>query len=126
MLLIKTHLGDSKISGMGVFASEFIPKGTLIWQLEAGFDRIFRESDIRCLPDRCKEWIRHYGYRIKNSHGYYVVCMDNAKYFNHSDEPNTDDTGPLGSVADRDIEAGEELTCDYYEFDLDAEIKLAP
>ena len=36
---------------------------------------------------------------------------------NHSFQPNCDDRGP-DTVAAHDIEAGEELTCDYRSFDM--------
>jgi len=32
MFLVKTYLDKSKIRGIGLFADEFIPKGTLIWK----------------------------------------------------------------------------------------------
>ena len=49
-----------------------------------------------------------------------------ARYFNHSEEPNTVDLdGPEGpTVAARDIQPGEELTCDYRLFDADVLVKL--
>jgi len=57
-----------------------------------------------------------------------TLCADNAKHMNHSDSPNVvngeDGDGVETNVAARDIEAGEELTCDYYSFDLDAARKL--
>ncbi len=38
---------------------------------------------------------------------------------NHSDEPNCDDPDGPRTVTNRDIEPGEELTCDYRSFDVD-------
>lgn len=46
-----------------------------------------------------------------------VLCGDNARFMNHSFEPNCDDDGGEFTTAARDIEAGEELTCDYRRFD---------
>ena len=37
---------------------------------------------------------------------------DDARFLNHDDEPNTDNSGPV-TLAARDIAAGEEITCDY-------------
>ena len=47
---------------------------------------------------------------------------------NHSDQANLLSTGPEQEldVAVRDIEIGEELTCNYNEFDRDITHKLAP
>ncbi len=38
MLLVKTKIGQSKIHGIGIFAEQFIPKGTVIWKFMSGFD----------------------------------------------------------------------------------------
>ena len=51
-----------------------------------------------------------------------TLCGDHAKHMNHSDDPNLLDLET--NVAARDIAAGEELTCNYYIFDLDASRKL--
>lgn len=41
MLLIKTKLELSKIHGVGLFADEFIAKGTKIWEYRPNFDKAF-------------------------------------------------------------------------------------
>jgi hypothetical protein len=51
--------------------------------------------------------------------GLWVLCSDDARYMNHSDQPNLAIQGE-DMHALRDIAAGEELTCDYREFDLQA------
>jgi hypothetical protein len=56
--------------------------------------------------------------------GTYVLCSDNAKFMNHSDEPNVDSGGVTEDVALRDIQPGEELTCDYRLFDAGSTGKL--
>ena len=53
--------------------------------------------------------------------GCYINCGDNAKYINHSDNPNIisvfDDTSEVdNSIAARGIAIGEELTLDYRSF----------
>lgn len=55
--------------------------------------------------------------------GLYVLCGDDARFFNHSEDPNcfdfySDEEQDL-TAARRDIRTGEELTCDYALFDLD-------
>jgi hypothetical protein len=57
--------------------------------------------------------------------GIYVFCGDNAKFMNHSTDPNCDDPEGRYTVANRDIEAGEELTSDYTTFDLESADKGA-
>lgn len=54
--------------------------------------------------------------------GLYVLCADDARYMNHSDAPNIAgdyDQDPVFGVdvAARDIDPGDEPTCDYRTFD---------
>jgi len=42
------------------------------------------------------------------------MCVDNARFINHSDTPNTGNDGYDCPVL-RDIQKDEELTCDYRE-----------
>lgn len=56
-----------------------------------------------------------------------ILCGNRAKHMNHSDTPNCLNTfmdGVEVNIAARDIAPGEELTCDYDRFDLDARQKL--
>ena len=54
-----------------------------------------------------------------------VYCADLSKHMNHSNSPNLLDTPDnLQQIAAYDIKAGEELTCNYFTFDLHAYKKL--
>ena len=57
------------------------------------------------------------------SEGVYVLCGDHARFMNHAAEPNTVEEGSL-CLAARDIAVGEELTCNYFNFDELAGKKL--
>ena len=126
MLRVKTKIGPSKTHGTGVFADQFIPKGTTIWEFTHGFDLYVKSQDIEGLPAPARAQMLKYCYRDKRT-GDYILCADDARFFNHSEAPNTIDMpGPEGrTLAARDIAAGEELTCDYHLFDADAHEKLA-
>jgi SET domain-containing protein len=120
MLLVKTRLDKSKIEGIGLFADEFIPKGTTVWELNDLIDLSLSETSLKELSPPAREQILKYSYLDKRNHRY-VLCGDDARFFNHSDTPNCIDemNGPNGgrTVSLRDIEPGEELTCDYSVFD---------
>jgi uncharacterized protein len=121
MLLVKTRLGQSPIEGTGLFAAEPIKSGTVTWRFIPSFDQLFTFEQIASLPDVAREAIETYTY-VHPKSGLYVYCLDNARFMNHSDEPNTAGVHVEGSiegydVATRDIEEGEELTCDYRLFD---------
>lgn len=122
MLLVRTRLGQSLIHGIGLFADEPIPKDTIIWRFHPRIDIRMSEEEIRELSPASQDQMRRYSYREKHS-GLYVLCGDDARFFNHTASPNCIDLydGVSGDVtiALRDIEAGEELTCDYALFDLD-------
>lgn len=122
MLLVRTRLGQSHIHGIGLFADQPISKDTVIWKFHHRIDIRMSAADIDELAWASQEQMRRYSYREKHS-GLYVLCGDDARFFNHSSRPNCIDLydGLNGDVtiALRDIEPGEELTCDYAMFDLD-------
>jgi SET domain-containing protein len=119
MLLVKTYLDRSTIHGVGLFAAQRIPKGTVLWRLNPLIDTQLSETQIASLTDAAREQIEKYTYRDRVL-GTYVLCGDDARFFNHTENPNCldlpDEQGGT-TVAARDIEAGEELTCDYSAFD---------
>lgn len=122
MLLVKTRLAASSIHGVGLFAAEFIREGRVVWESHPAFDIRLTAEQIAELPEPCREQIRKYSYRERQT-GLYVLCGDDARFFNHCDRPNcvdvlTAEGGDL-TLAARDIGEGEEMTCDYALFDLD-------
>jgi SET domain-containing protein len=122
MLLVKTKLNASSIHGIGLFADEFIPKGTVIWKFSSCIDLRLRPEQFECLTASSRAQIQRYSYREIHS-GLYVLCGDDARFLNHSANPNCLDFYHNEeqdiTVACRDINPGEELTCDYALFDLD-------
>ncbi len=125
MFIYKTELRESKIDGMGVFALEFIPCGSVIWKFQKNFDVRITETQIKQLPIQAIEYIQHYGYYSKKEGGF-ILCMDNAKYTNHSSIPNMRMVVAINSIATKDINIGEEITEDYFVFDELAHDKLNP
>jgi uncharacterized protein len=128
MLLVKTKLDISRIQGIGLFADETIAGGTLIWKFNRLIDLIFTEEQIEELALHAREQIKKYSYRDIHSE-LYVLCGDDARFFNHSENPNCLDTYESSekegiTFASRHIAAGEELTCDYGLFDLDFDSRL--
>ncbi|NJL19344.1 MAG: SET domain-containing protein [Bdellovibrionaceae bacterium] len=110
-----TYLGPSAIQGLGVFTPQFIPAGTRLWQFDPSVDWRLRGEEVDQMPASCLGQFRRWSYI--DEEGMYVFCGDNAKFMNHSEAPNCDDQGGEHTVALRDIQAGEELTCDYRLFD---------
>lgn len=127
MLLVKTRVGPSTVHGLGLFADQFIPKGTRMWEFDERVDRRFDETYLAGLAEAEREALLMHCY-VNPRSGLYVFCGDDARYWNHSDQPNSEDVGfdegivngEGVSIAARDIHAGEELLSDYKAFDAEA------
>ncbi|ODA67317.1 SET domain protein [Methyloligella halotolerans] len=115
MMLIRTYIAPSTIQGIGVFSQDFVPKGTLIWSLHEKLDVQMSSQDIAALPTHMQDFVRIYSYPHLERDGYVVVDSDNGRFMNHSGAPNTDFRDFYKGFALDDIQAGEELTCDYGE-----------
>ncbi len=123
MLCVKTKVLPSKIHGLGLFADQKILKGTIVWRFVKGFDVKIKKKRLITLPKIAQEIILRYCY-FDGKKEEYIICLDDARFFNHSEKPNLDETHPINTIARRDISKGEELTINYYEFDSDAKRKL--
>jgi uncharacterized protein len=122
MLLVKTELKPSPISGIGLYAAEFIPKGTLIWKFVPQIDiRLDLQEYERLKKTYDFSTVDKYIYKSKLTNTY-ILCGDDGRFINHSSNPNTIDTQENAeglTIASRDIQAGEEITSDYAAFDAD-------
>jgi SET domain-containing protein len=122
MLLVKAAVKQSSIHGRGLFADQFIKRGTVIWRFnEKTGDRYFDKRHFLLMPKEQRRHLKRYCY-LSRQHGRFVWSNDDSIYMNHSPEPNTDDVDMNGesegaTVANRDINIGEELLCDYRKFD---------
>jgi SET domain-containing protein len=121
MLLIRTYIAASAIEGVGVFAAEPIRKGASIWRLDPDFDRLIPVEKYRTAPPHLKELLDKYAYPSPDRSGFMVYEVDNGRFMNHAERPNTDFSQYGGAIAIRDIAADEEITCDYGEFFEDFE-----
>ncbi|MHA6289271.1 SET domain-containing protein [Maricaulis sp. CAU 1757] len=116
MLLVDTYLLPSPIEGLGVYASDFIARGTRVWVLDPQADIILPADAVAERPTVYQDYIRRYAY-FDATLDAYLLDGDHARFLNHSDDPNLDFSAPDGSgTAKRDIQAGEEILCDYSQF----------
>lgn len=128
MLVVKTKIGQSKIEGIGLFADQFIPKGTVTWKFNSRFDIYFDPMEVEKMPEMQRVLIIHFAYLSKKS-GKYVYSIDNTRFTNHSTSPNIVEDEKLSesdeeicTVAVKDIQMGEEITIDYRAIDAVDEI----
>ena len=123
MLMVKTKIKSSEINGIGLFADQFIPKGSVVWRFNPRFDIYFDSIDVEKMNKLQKDLIIYYAYFSKKS-GKYVYCIDNNRFTNHSSNPNTaedpekfENDKEICTVAIREIQMGEEITIDYRAID---------
>lgn len=96
--------------GMGVFATTFIPKGTIIWVLDE-LDLILSPREVAAMPALLRPVVETWSYI--DADGRYVFCWDHGRYMNHSCEPTSRGIGDTIEIAVRDVHPGEQLTCEY-------------
>lgn len=135
MLIVLTEVRPSKW-GNGLFATQFIAKGTIVWVLHKGWDLEKTRDEIVILNSASRAIMETYTFKSRRT-GKYIYCVDNARFFNHSPQsPNvisiyslspeqksqltpeewaTVDMDEGFCVAARDIQVGEELFTDYNE-----------
>lgn len=110
----------SREIGYGVFATRPIARGTLIWTL-CLFDRIFTPGEAAALPPDYQKVLGRYAY--VEASGNYVLCWDAGRYVNHSCNPAMLGVGRDFEIAVRDIQPGEEVTCEYGGLNLTGQLE---
>lgn len=109
--------------GFGVFATRFIPKGTLTWALD-DLDQILEPEVVEGLDEDRKKLVKKYSYR--NQYGKFILCWDNGRFVNHSFHANCIGTAYEVEIAVRDIHPGEQLTDDYGSLNVDEPFECFP
>jgi len=125
MLLIKTVVKPSRIHGYGLFANQNIKKGQIVWKYNPLIDKKFTKKQLAKLPPHMQKFVKFYSYL--NDRNEFVLCGDNARYINHSDNPNILDIkskrGEDVAIAAKNIKKGEEITSKYLIFDKKGKTK---
>ena len=127
MLLIAVRVKPSAIHGLGLFTVDRIPRGTAIWRIAPGFDQEIGPESFAALPEVTQSHVRWFAWKHRQT-GRWILSGDHACFMNHDPQPNTGlPSGDSGEVtrALRDLLPGEELTCDYREFDAEVAAKLS-
>lgn len=117
MLLVTTYVTNSTIHGQGIFTSQFIPKGSVIWKFNEATDLTFTPSAISGLINvfgtEFYTTFMNFAY-LDIATNLYILHLDNLRYMNHSKTPNTETLEDgLTMIALVDIPAFTELTEDY-------------
>ena len=114
MMMVETELRPSPIHGTGVFLLEPVKRGEVVWRFDSRIDRVYADYELHGMPERLRHFLSVYSTYHEGS-GLWVLCGDNGRHFNHSDEPNTTSMG-IGfgdDIAADELPVGAELTTDY-------------
>lgn len=109
------------IVGHGVFATKFIPKGTITYVIDPLEIRIPVDSPLWDHPVLGKILKI---YSILENDGAYELSWDHAKHMNHCCHSNTITTGWGFDIAVRDIQPGEQIRGDYGMYNVDYDMEL--
>jgi SET domain-containing protein len=115
MFLFKTEVKvatDPKM-GLGLFATEFIPKDSVVWKFVEGVDIQVSIDEVEQMSEAQQEYFNKYAW-IEGD--YYYASCDHTNFINHSYQPNLKIIGKV-IIAFKNIELGEELFENYSEFD---------
>src|SRR5262245_7375328 len=128
MLLVRTQLRPSGVHGLGCFAAERIPRGTVVWTLDESIDMLMPLAKLPSLSPPTERFYLTYGHvEMRDGEKFVILCGDHAKHMNHSADQNEikRDSERYENIAARDIKMGKKLTCNYHVFDPNAERKLS-
>lgn len=107
--------------GYGVFATEFIPRGTIVYARDL-LEITVTPAAYLALDEFHRAVVDKYSYI--DELGSRIVSWDHAKYVNHRCECNSMSTGYGFEIAIVDIAAGDEITDEYGLFNLDQEFPV--
>jgi len=101
--------------GRGVRATKPIPRGTVVWARDV-FDLVYTPDEIARFSPAHRALLQTHGYRMLD--GRTVLCADAGRFINHSCDPSIRGINDDVMVAIRDLDIGDEITCDYAECHL--------
>lgn len=118
MMTVRTELKISDLHGLGCFALEDIPKGTKVWEFNELIDSVIPKEFFDNSPKFYQDYLLFFA---EYEDGYFVLCGDNGKFWNHSEDANLKlislpETDEWFVFATKEIKKGEELLYDYRNF----------
>jgi uncharacterized protein len=99
--------------GLGLFATEFIPKDSIVWEFVEGVDIKVSVDRVEQMSEAQQEYFEKYAW-VEDD--YYYSSCDLTNFVNHSYQPNLKIIDEI-MISLRDIHPGEELFENYAEFD---------
>jgi SET domain-containing protein len=119
MMHIKYKIDKSTLHGVGIFTEQDIKKGDLIFTASPVLDVNITQEQFDSLQESEQKEIKHWGFFDEPSQKWHVD-FDRIHFINHSYDANTTQDFSISEAhltAVRGIQAGEELTQNYLEFE---------
>lgn len=113
MLLVNHCAKRSQIHGLGAFLLEPVAAGTVVWRYDPMFDTEMSAPFVASLPPELAEVVYHHAEYLPERE-VFRLGNDADIFMNHSRGPSLLDRGDE-MIAVRDLQVGDELTCDYGE-----------
>ncbi|WP_407185378.1 SET domain-containing protein [Bradyrhizobium centrosematis] len=119
MLIVETILKPDQFGGIGLFSATHLPKDSLIWIHNPIVDIAVTPEQYEGLAPTFQALLDKHAYPrdYQANDGVIEYNADNARFMNHSGLPNTYEDDHRRILTARDVQPGEELTCDYLSFD---------
>lgn len=108
--------------GLGVYATAFIPRGTITY-IRDPLEGVIDDEAYAAMPPILQDPVERYAYVDET--GCRILSWDIGKYVNHCCFPNSMTTGFGFEIAIRDILPGEEITDEYGLFNLESPMFLS-
>jgi hypothetical protein len=111
----------SPLGGVGIFARELIPTGTLVWKTAPNVNcKGITQAEVRShlaslATDEEKYYFASHIW-VGDGLAWYPLEGDQVDLWNHSNDANIAD-GSFDGIACKDIQAGDEMLCDYSSFE---------
>ncbi|MDH5765338.1 MAG: SET domain-containing protein [Gammaproteobacteria bacterium] len=107
--------------GYGVFATEFIPRGTILY-VKDDLEIEITMARFRKMDKTHQDIVEKFSYI--DERGVRIISWDHAKYVNHRCDCNSMSTGYGFEIAIRDIQQDEEITDEYGLFNIPVPIDI--
>jgi hypothetical protein len=114
MMIVQNFVAASPIHGVGLYCGEDLEAGRVVYVFDPAVDIRMDRQQIQAKGPMFARFMRIFAYEDLD-HGHLYISVDNSKFMNHSENPNTLWDREKGWTC-RPIAKGEELTCDYYTF----------
>ena len=124
MLKVKAYTAKDSWGGTGLFAAEDIPAGTLVWAYDPRYTRYISVEEYKAAKPKLRAELERYTYPYyapEDGEVGLLLNLDDSRYMNHDTSPNTASRPDnfAEDIAVCLIKKGEELTCNYFDFDPD-------